>query len=176
MIDKLAKLAGLLIAAVVALSLSTNVLAGPVEDFDVALKHYQARRFDLSAEAFSDFIRKNPTNERRSLADLYLGQSLMQLRNFQEARTVFAAFLKANPDHPDFALAMYREAECTFFLNDAAAAAGLFDAFLKKFPENELGAWGWYYLGESELRLKNPEKAAEAFQTGSPGSPKASGS
>ncbi|QDT55064.1 tol-pal system protein YbgF [Caulifigura coniformis] len=140
--------------------------AGPVEDFDVSLKHYQNKKFDLSAAGFGDFIAKFPNHERRALADLYYGQSLMQLRRFPEARAVFSEFLKANPTHTDYALAMYREAECAFFVNDLTAASQLFAAFVAKFPENELSAWAWYYLGESHLQLGSPEKAATAFQSG----------
>ncbi len=166
MIDKLNFSAGGAVAIVAMAICATSACAGPVEDFDVALKHYQNRKFDLSASAFGDFIAKHPTHERRSLADLYFGQSLMQLRQFQEARDVFSGFLKSNPNHADYALAMYREAECAFFVNDLPAASRLFAAFLERNPDNELSAWGWYYLGESHLKLGNADRAAEAFQSG----------
>src|SRR5436190_126749 len=166
MIDKL-RIRAVGVACFLAAAVCTvSVWAGPVEDFDVALKHYQNKKFDLAASSFQDFIGKHPTHERRALADLYWGQSLMQLRRFQDARIVFSDFLKAHPDHTDFALAMYREAECTFFVNDLANASKLFKAFLNRFPENELSSWGWYYLGESQLRMGNSDKAAEAFRTG----------
>ena len=166
MIDKLKSSAGLLCAFVLAIAIPTAAWAGPVEDFDVALKHYQNKKFELSAAAFGEFIMKNPSHERRPLADLYYGQSLMQLRRFADARVVFSEFLKANPSHPDYALAMYREAECSFFVNDFAAAGRLFAAFVEKFPENDLSAWGWYYLGESHLKQGNADRAGEAFQSG----------
>jgi TolA-binding protein len=166
MIDKLRLRAGALAVFLTAVAFTVSASAGPVEDFDVALKHYQSKKFDLSSASFDDFIKKYPTHERRPLADLYFGQSLMQLRRFQDARAVFNQFLKANPNHTDFALAMYREAECTFFVGDPASASRLFTAFLERFPDNELSSWGWYYLGESHLRLGNADKAAEAFQAG----------
>ena len=166
MIDKLNSAAVRAVVFLLAFSGAVSLWAGPVEDFDVALKHYQNKKFDLSTSAFADFIMKYPAHERRPLADLYYGQSLMQLRRFQDARVVFGEFQKANPDHSDFALAMYREAECTFFVGDVQAASRLFAAFVERFPENDLSAWGWYYLGESQLKLGNPERAAEAFQSG----------
>ncbi len=166
MIDKLNFRAGSKAAFLAAFVCAAPAWAGPVEDFDVALKHYQNKKFDLSTSAFGDFIGKYPTHERRALADLYYGQSLMQLRRFPDARVVFSGFLKANSNHADFALAMYREAECTFFVNDFPVASQMFAAFLDRFPENELSAWGWYYLGESHLKLGNADRAAEAFRSG----------
>jgi TolA-binding protein len=166
MIDKLRTPAVGLAWFLAATVCTVSAWAGPVEDFDVALKHYQNKKFELAVTSFSDFIGKYPTHERRALADLYYGQSLMQLRRFQDARIVFSEFLKAHPAHTDFALAMYREAECTFFVNDLANASRLFTAFLSRFPENELSSWGWYYLGESQLRMGNADKAAEAFRSG----------
>jgi len=166
MIDKPRLRAGALAAFLSAVICALPAWAGPVEDFDVALKHYQNKKFDLSVASFKDFIGRYPSHERRPLADLYYGQSLMQVGKFAEARTVFSGFQKANPDHTDFALAMYREAECAFFAGDVASASQLFTTFLARFPDNELSSWGWYYLGESQLRLNNADKAAESFQTG----------
>jgi cellulose synthase operon protein C len=166
MIDKLRVRAGGLASFLTVVVCTAFAWAGPVEDFDVAIKHYKNKKFDLATSSFADFIGKYPTHENRPLADLYYGQSLMQLRRFQDARIVFSEFLKANPNHTDFALAMYREAECAFFVNDLPNASKLFTAFLGRFPENDLSSWGWYYLGESQLRQNSPEKATEAFQTG----------
>jgi TolA-binding protein len=135
------------------------------DDFNVALQLYKNKRFEIAADSFADFVKKNPTHDRRPLADLYLGQSLMQLRKFKEALVSFEEFLAANPDHQDRPLALYRSGECRYFLNDVKDAAGAFEDFLAKYPDHELAVWAWYYLGESRLRQGEAASAVESFKT-----------
>lgn len=154
----------LLVMILATLGVPRFVRADAAEDFSAALSRYKAKRFDVAADGFAAFLKAYPDHARKPLAELYLGQSLMQLKKFNEARETFATFLKSNADHADRPLALYRLAECSYFLNDLAGAQSTFEQFLDKYPGNDLAVWAWHYLGESRRQLKDPAKAVEAYQ------------
>lgn len=138
-------------------------VADAADDFNVALKLYKTKRFDLASDEFAKFLDKHKSDSQRPLAELYLGQALMYQSKFAEARDVFSKFLEANPDHADRPLATYRTAEASYFLKDLKSARASFEDFLSKYPDNELAVWAWQYLGESKLQLADAKGAVEAF-------------
>ncbi|MBX3441928.1 MAG: tetratricopeptide repeat protein [Planctomyces sp.] len=139
--------------------------ADATDDFNVALQLYKSGRYELASTSFADFLKKYADHPRRPLAELYLGQSLMQERKFADARDLFSKFLDAHPEHADRPLAAYRLGECNYFLDAPREARAAFEAFLEAYPQHDLAAWAWHYLGESRLQLDDAPAAIEAFQT-----------
>ena len=139
--------------------------AEPLDDYNSALKFYTLKRWNFAAQGFEEFLDQAPQHPKAAMAQLYLGQSLTHSQKYEGARKVFRQFLTAHPQHTDAPLAAYRIGESSYFLNDFKAANTELEFFVKTFPTHELAVWGWQYLGETRLQLKNAPGAVQAFET-----------
>ncbi len=144
--------------------LPSPVFADAVTDYNLALQFYKQQRWELSAEACEDFVKKYPKHVQVSMAHLYWGQSLVHLREFGKARNHFRIYLndpKAISDRP---LAMYRVGECSYFLNDAKAAEQELTVFLRAYKDHELAEWASVYLAHSHFQLNKNKEAISTFE------------
>lgn len=140
-------------------------LADATDDYNVSLRLYKNENWEPAVETLRAFLKAAPNHEKAPNAELYLGQALVHLRKFEEARPVFREFVRNHLDHRDIDLGRYRVAECSYFLNDFPTARKEFAEFLDKAPaDHTLNKWALLYLGETELRLKNMQEAANAFE------------
>ncbi len=140
-------------------------LADATDDYNLSLQMYKQERWQQTVDLLTGFLKAAPEHEKAANAKLYLGQSLVHLRKFDEARPVFRDFVRKHPEHRDASLGKYRVAECSYFLDDYPTARKEFRDFLDTAPaDHALLKWALLYLGESELRLKNMQDAADAFE------------
>ncbi len=139
-------------------------LAAPQDEYNLALRFYEDERWEQAARQFRKFLDEAPQHEKAPLAQLLLGQSFVKQRQFTEARDIFRQFIQSHPEHRDIPWAMYRTGECSYFLDDFPAARDELRAYVKKAPGDELNESALQFLGESELRLKNPQAAASVFE------------
>ncbi len=157
----------LALAAEIALLLSLvarPALADADADYGVALQYYKNQSWDRAAQSWTEFLAKNPTHARVPLAQLYYGQTLVQLGKYADARQVFRTFIAQNPKQPDIPLALFRTAECSVFLNDLEAAERELQTFLNQHGNHELAEWAFQYQGEVAAKRGKFTEAAAAFR------------
>lgn len=145
-------------------SLSRSVLADAEADYGVALSYYKQQSWDRAAQAWGDFLKRNPNSDRLPLAKLYYGQALVQLGKYSDARDVFRDYVTRYPKQPDIPLAQYRIAECSVFLNDLDAAERELRTFLTQNPNHDLAEWAYQYQGEVFAKRGQNAEAAAAFR------------
>lgn len=157
-------LAALLLGAVLFAAAPQAAVADPIDDYNLAVKFFQQKRWAFAADLARDFLKASPEHEKAPLARLYLGQSLAQQKKFDEARDVFREFVKLHPGHKEAPLAYYRIGECSYFVNDREAAEAELGDFIKRFPKDDLAPYARHYLGETLLASKRYLQAVEQFQ------------
>lgn len=155
-------------------SLAAAILAVPLlafgqqqtlpEDYRFATLLYKQQRWDQAAEAFRDFLKKNPNHERVPYARLYLGLTLVNADHLPEARQVLRDYVHDYPKSKSLPDVVYRVGECSYLLDDLKSAETELQQFLDKYPQHELVEWALPYLADTKLRLKQPEVARQLFK------------
>lgn len=128
-------------------------------DFLYAAGFYRTKRWEYSANAFRDFLKKHPEHPRSVLAQLYYGLSLNSLEKYAESRKQLQAFVAADPESQYVVEAKYRIGEGSYYLQDYQQAVTELERYLQDHPEHSLRDWGRLLLGES---LNELNKFAEA--------------
>jgi TolA-binding protein len=140
------------------------LLADPGDDdYALAVKLYNGSRWNTASEAFRKFLKEAPKHPQVPSARMLLGEALTRQEKYTEARTVLRGYVGDYAKAKDLADAMYRVAECSYFLDDFKSAEKEFQAFLKKDPKHKLAEYALPYLGDAQLRLKNPQAASVSF-------------
>jgi cellulose synthase operon protein C len=134
------------------------------EDYRFATLLYKQQRWDQAAEAFRDFLKKNPNHERVPYARLYLGLTLVNADHLTEARQVLRDYVRDYPKSKSLPDVIYRVGECSYLLDDLKSAETELQQFLDKYPQHELVEWALPYLADTRLRLKQPEVARQLFK------------
>jgi cellulose synthase operon protein C len=134
------------------------------EDYRVATLLYKQQRWDQAADAFRDFLKKNPNHERVPYARLYLGLTLVNADHLTEARQVLRDYIRDYPKSKSLPDVIYRVGECSYLLDDLKSAETEFQQFLDKYPQHDLTEWALPYLADTKLRLKQPEAARQLFK------------
>lgn len=128
-------------------------------DFLYAAGFYRTKRWEYSANAFRDFLKKHPEHPRAVLAKLYYGLSLNSLEKYEESRRQLQAFVTADPESQYVVEAKYRIGEGSYYLQDYPRAVTELKKYLTDHPQHSLRDWGRLLLGESLNELR---KFAEA--------------
>lgn len=161
------RLSLLAIAAEIALLLSLAVrpaLADADADYGVALQYYKNQTWDRAAQSWTEFLTRNPGHARAPLAQLYYGQTLVQLGKYADARQIFRNFVTQYPKQADIPLALFRTAECSVFLNDLDAAERELQSFINQYGNHDLAEWAFQYQGEVAAKRGKYAEAAAAFR------------
>lgn len=143
---------------------SSGAGAAPIDDYNLAVKFYQQKRFSFAADLAADFLKASPNHEKAPLARLYLGQSLAEQKKYREARDVFRDFVKLHPEHKEVSLALYRIGESSHLLAEPDSAERELKTFLSRYPKDELAQYARLYLGETYLAREKYNTAAQEFQ------------
>lgn len=146
------------------LAFSAEAVAAPIDDYNLAVKFFQQKRWDLAEELSREFLESSPDHPKAPFAKLYLGQSLAQQRKYDLARTAFREFAASHPQHKEIPLATYRIGESSYFLGDDASAERELTLFVSRFKSDALAPWAFQYLGETKLRKKQFASAANQFR------------
>lgn len=154
----------LVVLLLMVLSSSVGWADEAADDYLAAAKLYSKGRYELAADSFQSFIKKNPKHSKVAVAQLYLGNALVRLDQRKKARAVLRKFVGQFPTNKNRADALYRIAECSYFIKDYSAAEKEFQRFLKKAPTHEFIEWALPYLGDTQIRLNHPKQAAIQFQ------------
>lgn len=141
---------------------AVRAFAGPAEEqYSVAARHYEQRRWSAASDEFSAFLRKYPEHHGVGNALFFHAESLAQQRRYDEARSQFDDFLRRFPEHRFVPQALFRSGEGVFLAGRNDEARKLLEQFRTKFPDHELNAYVLPYLGELELG-RNDLKQADA--------------
>ena len=135
------------------------------DDYKLALGLYKDESWTLAETAFQNFLTSHKDHPRSPLARLYLGQAQVQLKKYGAARSTLQNFVKKHPTSRDVPHAEYRIAECSYFLGMLEDAEKGFAAFTKDHEKDPLNEMAWAYLGDSQRRLKQYDKAAASLKT-----------
>lgn len=155
--------ASLLLAGLLASPFSLARADEGDDDYKLALGLYKDESWTLAETAFQNFLTKHKDHPRSPLARLYLGQAQVQLKKYGAARSTLQDFVKKHPTSRDVPHAEYRIAECSYFLGKLEDAAKGFAAFTKDHEKDPLNEMAWAYLGDSQRRLKQYDKAAASL-------------
>lgn len=150
-------------------SVPSSIWAAPIDDYNLAVKFFEQKRWPLVVEMATDFLEAAPQHnqaeqEKVPLARLYLGQSLANQKKYEEARAAFRDFLNQHPSHKEAPLATYRVGESSYFLGDSKMAVTQLSAFVSRYPNDKLAPWGRQYLGESLYATGKFADATVAFE------------
>ncbi|MCA9065450.1 MAG: tetratricopeptide repeat protein, partial [Planctomycetaceae bacterium] len=158
------------IATVVAscsLSTASPLVASPFatldkadDDFSLAVGFFRARRWQLSEEAFGQFVVQYPEHPRHELARLYLGLTYSAEDKYSLARDQFVLYIKSAKNDTGMAEARYRLAECSYHLKDYDQAITQFRSYLETHPKHTFHDLGLLHLGESYLATSDWQRAA----------------
>lgn len=135
-----------------------------LDDYNLAVGLYKQTRWATAAERFRLFLKNHETHEKASLAQLYLGLTLVNLEDYRAARDELRLFLKTYPESTHVPQARYRVAECSYLLEDLPVARAELTAYLRDFPADPLQDHALPYLADVQLRLKDPAAALVNFQ------------
>lgn len=134
------------------------------DEYELALGLYKQKRWDLATDTFRKYLKAYPKHEKASFAELYLGQSLVNLRKYKEARSVLRDFIVNHPKDKNVSQAMYRVGECSYFLDDYKATIEELNAFIKLAPKDPLNEWALPYLADAYFKQKDAKSAAKVFE------------
>lgn len=141
------------------------VAAGQADDqFQVAAAHYAAGRWELAHEEFAAFLREFPVDARRSQAEFFAGEALLQLDRPAEARPRFEAFLALSDEPALRPVARFRLAESRYLAGDLAAAEAELTRFLAEHGDHHLSGYARLYLADVALRTGRAPEARTRFE------------
>lgn len=151
--------------ALLVLGWNVPTIAGPEDEFKLAVAHYKAKRHQSAAEAFERYLVSAPNDAtNRPTARFFLGLSEVGLEKYEPARKTFREFLNENPKHEYVADARYQVAWCSYLLGEREAAIRDFVSFLNNHEKHPNAEWALVYLGDAQLQLERAEDAAKSFR------------
>ncbi len=141
------------------------------DQYAVAAGHYAARRWELAAEEFQAFLTRFSEHAKKTKAQFFCAEALVQCGKFDEAQSHFAAVIadeKSRPTEGAEAAATYarqalfRAGECAFWANQPEQAQASLSEFRQRYADDRLNAYVLHYLGELAL-LAGDAAAAKRF-------------
>ena len=117
------------------------------DQFKVATTHYRAKRWQLAATEFREFVVRFPQHSNAGSAVYYLGESLVQQKDFQQAAEAYSRFVKDHTNDARMPRALFRWGESKMLAGDASGAYQLLLQFHEKYPEHQLNEFALFYLG-----------------------------
>ncbi len=133
------------------------------DQFTVAAGHYSTQRWQLATDEFRTFLADYTEHPKRTKAEFFLGEALVQLGKCDEAYTHFDAVHKAEPQGSYARQALFRAGECAVLAEKADEARKALAAFRKLYNSDQLNAYVLNYLGELSLTAGNAAEAREHY-------------
>jgi len=121
--------------------------------FAEATQLYQSSQWQQAAAAF-DRAAQDPqqTEAKRLAAQLYAGESLIQLGDYAEARHRYQLVQKSPPPAPFAARALFRLGEAALLSGDREEASKLLQSYVEKYPMGASTAYAQTYLEQIHQR------------------------
>ena len=121
--------------------------------FAAATKLYRASQWQQSTAAFDRIAEDSQTNEAtRYSAQLYAGESLMQLGQYAEARRRYLLVLQSPSPAPLAAQALFRLGETAWLSGEGAEATKLLLSYVEKHPVGASTSYAQDYLQQIRQR------------------------
>jgi len=130
-----------------------HAAAGP---FAEATELYQSNQWQQAADAFDRFAQDSQQNEAaRQAAQLYAGESLVQLKKYAEARQRYQLVQQSAPPAPLAAQALFRLGEVAWLSGESEAAAQLLQTYVERYPDGASATYAQTYLQQMHKRLSS---------------------
>lgn len=117
-------------------------VADPLETkaYEEALAVFRSGDFKAAANAFSDFVKRNPKSGYVVPSYFWIGNAQYANRDLKEAIKSFGSLIARAPDHMRAADSLLSIANCYIDLKDLKAARKTLDEVLSKYPNTEAAA------------------------------------
>lgn len=110
--------------------------ASPQRLYDSALADYYASQYDLAVQGFESYIRSFPRSELADDAQVYIGNSYLQLGKYDKAAEEYDVAIRTYPGGNLIPDAWYKKGTALVELKQTAQAVEAFEFVAKTFPES----------------------------------------
>ncbi|MCP4639789.1 MAG: tetratricopeptide repeat protein [bacterium] len=153
--------------SIMLLTVSVSAQTDDQTGIDFADSLFQHGYYEMAAEAYRDYLEKNPDGDRVAAALERLGESEFSLKNYEAALTRFEKLLELKVEGLSLERALLRKGEILFRLDRSTEAAPVLAQVAGKDKNPEVRAGALYYLGMAHYRVgkgAEGEAAAKAYQ------------
>jgi TolA-binding protein len=133
------------------------------DDFSYALKLYEEKFYDLSAQQFIKFANNHPSSSRLDEAGYYAGMSLFNLADYKNARIEFQSVAVNFPKSKRAPESWFMCAESYENSNSMLDAAKSYEAVKTLYPSSPKAPYATLKAGDIYVSLNNTEKADQLF-------------
>lgn len=133
------------------------------DQYAVASGHFRAKRWELAAEEYTQFLELWPNHRRAPAARFYLGEAEMERGRYDQARNVLRP-LVADRAFPFHARVMFRVGQASWRVGDDKSARGELQAFLEAYPKDALRELALPYLADALLALGDFQQARTRYE------------
>ena len=125
-------------------------VADPMETkgYEEALAVFRSGDFKAAANAFLDFIRRNPKSGYVVPSYFWIGNAQYANRDYKEAIKNFGSLIARAPDHMRAAESLLSIANCQIDLKDLKAARKTLEEVISKYPNTEAAVAAKERLGK----------------------------
>jgi len=125
-------------------------VADPMETkgYEEALAVFRSGDFKAAANAFLDFIRRNPKSGYVVPSYFWVGNAQYANRDYKEAIKNFGSLIARAPDHMRAAESLLSIANCQIDLKDLKAARKTLEEVISKYPNTEAAVAAKERLGK----------------------------
>ncbi len=132
-------------------------------DFSYALKLYNQKFYDLSAQQFVKFYNNYPNSAKVDETKYYAGLSLYQLGSYNQARIEFQSLVLGFPKSRRAGEGWLLIGDCYKKLNNLAEAAKAYESIRLMYNDNAFAAKGLFEAGKLYINLDKYKKALQTF-------------
>ena len=136
---------------------------------DLGVCLLRSDQLEPAADCFRTLIRNYPKSDLLESACLHLGVTQLRMaaagkpEMYDAAAATFETLLKDHPRSPSAAMAMLNWADCLAQREKKREAADVYARLAKEHPDDALAADALYALGVICEELREPDRAAEAY-------------
>jgi tetratricopeptide (TPR) repeat protein len=133
------------------------------DDFSYALKLFNDKFYDLSAQQFIRYMNNYPDSDMLDEAGYYAGMSLLHLRDYENARIEFQGVAVNFPGSKKAGDSWFMVGECYTKLNKDEEAARAYETVKILYPKHAKAAESALYAGKIYQKLNYFEKAEQLY-------------
>jgi tetratricopeptide (TPR) repeat protein len=137
--------------------------SGESDDFSYALKLFNDKFYDLSAQQFIRFMNNYSDSDMLDEAGYYAGMSLLQLGDYENARIEFQGVAVNFPGSKKAGDSWFMVGECYSKLNKAEEAAKAYETVKILYPKHAKAAESALFAGKIYQKLHYYEKAEQLY-------------
>jgi cellulose synthase operon protein C len=134
------------------------------DQFAVAAGHYTAKRWQLAIDEFRTFLREYPEHAKKSKAQFFQGEALVQIGKHGDAYPLFVEVLADEPNGAYAKQSLFRAAEAAFMSGRTDEAQLRMSQFRTKYANDKLNGYLVTYQADLALRSKDETGAERLYR------------